>query len=68
MPTFFKVCLYLKFKCPHVLDNITDLLKLRPNVCPKVDQEVKIIVKVVKIIGEKNIPMYLRFCVVIVIS
>ena len=50
------------------LDNITDLLKLRPNFCPKVDKEVKIIVKVVKIIGEKNIPMYLRFCVVIVIS
>ena len=32
------------------LDNITDLMKLRPNFCPKVDQEVKIIVKVVKII------------------
>ena len=54
----FKVCLYLKFKCPHEiccilqqLDNITDLMKLRPNFCPKVDQEVKIIVKVVKIIG-----------------
>ena len=59
----FKVCLYLKFKCPHEicyilqqLDNITDLLKLRPNFCPKVDQEVKIIVKVVKIIDENNIP------------
>ena len=37
-------------------DNITDLLKLRPNFCPKVDQEVKIIVKVVKIIDENNIP------------
>ena len=37
------------------LDNITDLMKLRPNFCPKVDQEVKIIVKV-KIIAENNIP------------
>ena len=30
------------------LDNITDLMKLRPNFCPKVDKEVKIIVKLIK--------------------